>query len=398
MDSPDPNRADDHVPDRDFSLEKRSIGLCLSGGGVRASVFHLGVLDWVAKSGLWDRVDAISTVSGGSLVVAMVFALAGRRWPDSREFVDEIEPRIRCLLTSWDLERAYKWSFIFRPWLLLRGRANVIAKLIRKHWMICGKVSDMPIKPLWIINATCYESGKNFRFTRNRMGDYLTNYVVDPHFSLSEAVAASAAVPGLIGPLSFKTAPFDWLRYEDNDWEKFGAPTIPVSPLAPRIQLWDGGVYDNLGVEALYKPAGGLREGIQTLIVSDASRPLGIELRRYKFGFPPYIAPIRLVDAATDQVRSIRARTLSAYFNTQVGAGTYLRMGDTARGIYESMNAPLPLTTPAAGWLDPNEVKLSASMPTTLRKLTEDEFRKLAAHGFEVANASMNSRLGTPVI
>ena len=52
------------------------ISLALSGGGFRASVFHLGLLRRLAELGWLPRVDALSTVSGGSIVGA--FAVT--RW------------------------------------------------------------------------------------------------------------------------------------------------------------------------------------------------------------------------------------------------------------------------------------------------------------------------------
>src|SRR5262249_46184698 len=47
-----------------------SFGLCLSGGGFRATLFHLGVMRALHKVGLLERVDAISAVSGGSIFAA----------------------------------------------------------------------------------------------------------------------------------------------------------------------------------------------------------------------------------------------------------------------------------------------------------------------------------------
>jgi predicted acylesterase/phospholipase RssA len=54
----------------------KEIGLALSGGGVRAAVFHLGVLKRLADEGLLESVSAISTVSGGSLVMAAIVSRA----------------------------------------------------------------------------------------------------------------------------------------------------------------------------------------------------------------------------------------------------------------------------------------------------------------------------------
>jgi NTE family protein len=42
------------------------IALCLSGGGFRASLFHLGALRRLHDLGILQRVSAISSVSGGA--------------------------------------------------------------------------------------------------------------------------------------------------------------------------------------------------------------------------------------------------------------------------------------------------------------------------------------------
>lgn len=81
------------------------IGLALSGGGVRAAVFHLGVLRHLALRGDLENVTQISTVSGGSLIVGAVFSHAGLRWPTSKQFLDEIYPELRSRLTGGDLSR-----------------------------------------------------------------------------------------------------------------------------------------------------------------------------------------------------------------------------------------------------------------------------------------------------
>lgn len=52
-------------PDLEFPHAK--VGLCLSGGGFRASAFHLGVLKRFRELGLLSRVVLLSTVSGGSM-------------------------------------------------------------------------------------------------------------------------------------------------------------------------------------------------------------------------------------------------------------------------------------------------------------------------------------------
>ena len=144
------------------------IGLALSGGGVRATVFHLGVLKRIADSPRWQDITFVSTVSGGSLCIALVFEKAGQCWPTAQRFLADCLPEIRKLLTTCDLEGKYKRLVFTRPWLFLQGRASVIAKLMREHWGITSNVSQMPDPPRWEICATCYETGKNWSQFKER--------------------------------------------------------------------------------------------------------------------------------------------------------------------------------------------------------------------------------------
>src|SRR3954466_13297176 len=52
---------------------KQRLGLALSGGGFRASFFHIGVLARMASLGLLRHVEVISTVSGGSIIGALYY-------------------------------------------------------------------------------------------------------------------------------------------------------------------------------------------------------------------------------------------------------------------------------------------------------------------------------------
>jgi NTE family protein len=50
---------------------RSKLGLALAGGGFRASLFHLGVLWRMAELDLLRYVEALSTVSGGSIIGAL---------------------------------------------------------------------------------------------------------------------------------------------------------------------------------------------------------------------------------------------------------------------------------------------------------------------------------------
>ena len=46
------------------------LALCLSGGGYRAALFHLGTLRRLNELGAIGKIDAVSSVSGGSIFAA----------------------------------------------------------------------------------------------------------------------------------------------------------------------------------------------------------------------------------------------------------------------------------------------------------------------------------------
>ena len=56
-------------------MKKRNIGLALSGGGFRASIFHMGVLKYLAEKNKLEEISYISSVSGGSLLIGLIYSL-----------------------------------------------------------------------------------------------------------------------------------------------------------------------------------------------------------------------------------------------------------------------------------------------------------------------------------
>ena len=67
-------------------------------------IFHLGVLRQLAEFSLLERVEKISTVSGGSLITGLIFSESGMRWPSSLEFKDTIYVSLRSKLCSRSLQ------------------------------------------------------------------------------------------------------------------------------------------------------------------------------------------------------------------------------------------------------------------------------------------------------
>ena len=358
------------------------IALALSGGGVRASAFHCGVLERLALDGFLERTTFVSTVSGGSLVAGLIICRNSHRWPTSEQYLNSVLPQVAECLTTATLQWSYAWRSLALPWRLVQGRAHILAKQLEAQWGITGSLQRLPPEPRWVINATCYETGKNWRFSQPRMGDYLTNYVLEPDVPISDAIAASSSVPGLVGPLVVRSTRYKWNRYE-------GRKLVPASMCLKRYELWDGGVYDNLGVEPLFKSGGGFREGFELLLVSDASASLSVEHRTVKRMIRPGGRFLRLVKVASDQVRGLRSRAVVAQFLRNENSGAYFRIGNTVKQIYSAAERSVP----EGDYLCAEAVERAATFPTTLRRLTRSEFAQLRRHGFEVADATLATRL-----
>ena len=73
-------------------MELHNIGIALSGGGIRATIFHLGLFKWLAENGLLEEVKRVSSVSGASLCVGLIYAHNDLAWPSSKTFLSAVLP------------------------------------------------------------------------------------------------------------------------------------------------------------------------------------------------------------------------------------------------------------------------------------------------------------------
>src|SRR4051794_34114719 len=69
------------------------MALCLSGGGYRAALFHLGVIRRLNELGTLGHVETISAVSGGSILAAFL-AQHVNPWPAPGERIQDFEAKI----------------------------------------------------------------------------------------------------------------------------------------------------------------------------------------------------------------------------------------------------------------------------------------------------------------
>lgn len=367
------------------------IGLSLSGGGIRAAVFHLGVLYRLALDGLLEQVTSLSTVSGGSLVTAALFAHSSMRWPTSSQYRNATYPKLRDLITSKDLFSltALGWLGLVREGhRLLFSRAALLADLLEDRWGVNGMLADLPAEPVWAINATCIETGKNWRFSRREMGDWQFGRHYNPAFKIAQAAAASAAVPYAIGALAFDLPLEGWHRTDPATRKPLGKTT----PLYRRVRLWDGGAYENLGLEFLYKPGEPLR-GCDLLICSDASGPLLPPTERsFRKTLHGQLSSPRLFDITSDQIRALRSRMLVRDLEAGNVRGALIKMGNSVRDIDVRVGRNRTDYDP---FLSDEEGRLALGHPTDLRSPPLELFDRIARHGFEVADATLSARLPT---
>jgi len=386
----------------EMAAEQQALSVALSGGGVRAAAFHAGVMRYLAERGRLEDVVHVSSVSGGSLFVGMVFCLGDYAWPSSDAYLAEVFPRFRQILTTQSLQWAALRRLIFNPlnWRFLLSRANVIAQAIEATWGVRGELSAIGNSPTWSINCTTAETGRRFRFKRMTMGDYELGYAKAEKFSLSKAMAISAAFPGGIGPLSVKTKNFQWQK-RPGEWGQGQGNAVPFAPPFKRLHLYDGGLYDNLGIEPLFdmgrqalKADETLERQAKFLLVSDA----GAALTRQ-----PILNPLnplrfkRVADIALDQTRSLRVRALMNFLEQKPKSGAYLGIGTAAdAGIrrFAAGREPVAAQLQAGGWLSGAEARSAATYSTTLCRMTEHSFDLIARHGYETAKWNLELMAG----
>lgn len=338
------------------------IALALSGGGTRAMAFHLGVLRYLAERGALERIRCISTVSGGSLLVGLILHQCDMHWPGSDEFRERAYEPIRETMCRRSLGWAAARKLLL-PWNWghFLSRANLVAKALR-GWGVTQKLADLPTRPEWSINGTTAENGRRFRFKRDSIGDWQVGYADGGSFPLAKAMAVSAAFPGLIGPLSIPTQAFAWKKRKV--WD-INAIEEAVTPPFKHLHLYDGGVYDNLGLEPFFDVGRRVAKSAGAAIyVSDAGAPLAGK----ESSFIGLFRAKRLTDIMSEQSRTLRVRSFLEFLKHTTHAGAYAYIATTAQGETQA------------------EATFARNFSTNLSRMKPKHFDAIANHGYAVAH------------
>jgi NTE family protein len=285
------------------------------------------------------------------------------QWPSSAEFSDPVYGQLRedmCRRSlMWGAIRKLVWPW---NWVYLLSRAELVAKALH-GWGIKCSLAELPEVPEWSINGTTAENGRRFRFKRGSIGDWQLGYARPERFPLAKAMAVSAAFPGGIGPLSINAGDFSWKKR--SKWDR-NSPEADISLPFKRLRLYDGGVYDNLGLEP-YFDTGERQSKVEdiAIYVSDAGAPLAQG---------PSAGPLspwrvkRLADIMSEQSRTLRVRAFLRYLDSSKDPlGAYVYIASQAEGG------------------DASAREIAKAFPTSLKRLSKTEFDAIAGHGYAVA-------------
>lgn len=197
-----------------MSLNDKKIGIALSGGGIRAAIFHFGVLKWLAEENALENIEHISTVSGASICIALLYSFNNNKFPSSKEYNLVLE-KIKEVVLKNDIQKKLISNALSSQIHNFFNKPKILSDIMKKYWNITGKFSDLDKIPRWSINATTIETGKRFSFSQKHIGDYKLGYIKDLNYDISMAVAMSAAFPILIGSQYFKIKCKEWVDHED---------------------------------------------------------------------------------------------------------------------------------------------------------------------------------------
>jgi NTE family protein len=193
-------------------------------------------------------------------------------------------------------------------------------------------------------------------------------------------MAVSAAFPGGIGPLAIETNEYVWLKSES--WNSTNLPS-KIIPAFCKLHIYDGGLYDNLGMESLFdigkreiKSSGG---NIDFLIISDA----GAELSKKPLNLISLLRGLRFMGIVMSQARALRVRAFVDFLQKNPSSGMYLQIGSDLIAKIKTYKPDYEIDE--TQWLSSEKIKKSAAFKTSLKKMAEEDFDMIARHGYETA-------------
>ncbi len=345
------------------------IAVCLSGGGFRAALFHLGALRRLNELKILSQADALSSVSGGSIANAVL----ATRWTKlkasecdgvfcgfqslvAQPLMEFCQADLRTDVLLWDRLNPINWPRLVQSDYSVTDR---LAEAYASRLALDGPLDALPDSPDFIFGSANMANGAAWEFHARTMGNRLTGWTSTSQVSVATAVAASSAFPLVFPPLLLKL------------------PTPGPSAIARRVAtpitvtLTDGGVYDNLAVEPVY-------ETHDAMLVSDAGMPLSIDEAPQVHALARVLRSFNLI---WNQVSALRKRWLidaHQSSDTNLVRAYWGLSSDVAH--YGLADAP--------GYRG-QSLELVKSVRTDLDPFGQGEIACLENHGYALANVAM---------
>ncbi len=353
------------APDGDEDGPVPGVGLCLSGGGYRAMLFHVGSLWRLNEAGYLPKLDRVSSVSGGSITAGML----ALRWSELKfdgagtasNFEAEVAKPLRAFADK-TIDVAAVLLGALLPGLTINGR---LARSYRKLFG-AATLRALPPHPEFVFDATSLQSGDLWRFSGRVEGDWRVGTREAPDTQLARVVGASSAFPPLLSPARF-SFPAGALRAGSD-------PEVNTAAYTTKVVLSDGGVYDNLGLEAVWSR-------FQQVLVSDAGGHMGNDPRPAAF-WPLQI--LRVLNVIDNQVRDLRKRQAVLSFIDGQRTGTYWGI----RSHVRDFGLPDPIADPSD-----QAVLALAGVPTRLARLSTEVQERLINWGYVICDTALRAHV-----
>ncbi len=355
-------------PDSKAKGVEPGMALCLSGGGYRAMVFHMGVIWRLHETGLLNTLKRISSVSGGSITAGVLALkwdkLAGQpfeRKSFEREFIAPLSALARETIDVGSATLGLMWP---------GGVSGRIAASYDKYLFHGATLQNLPDEPRFVINATNVQSGALWRFMKPYMADYRVGMVDQPKTPLAVAVAASSAFPPVLSPLRMPLDPATVRTVEGND--------LHIEPYTSNVVLTDGGVYDNLGLETAWKR-------YDTILVSDAGGQMEPEGEPSTDWAGHSYRVLNLID---NQVRALRKRQVIESYQAPLHDLTH------RKGAYWGIRTDIANYHLADALAAPHQRTLAlATIPTRLASMDKKTQARLVNWGYAVCDAALRKHV-----
>jgi NTE family protein len=351
-------------------MSEPTIGLALSGGGYRVTLFSLGTLWRLNELGLLSKIKTITSVSGGSITAGYLAC----NW-DSLDFNENTgiatnfseaiaAPLIEFCSENLDVGSVLSGLISFKDTI-----GDKVAKKYDKK-LFKGRLLDSISEnaPQFIFYGTNLQTGSSIRFTQKYISDWRLGINKNTAIPMSKAVGISSAFSPVLSPVTLKVNPADWEKTKISS-------SHDIDQLKTKLLLTDGGLYDNLGLEALTK---GDKE-YSHVICCDAGAPFEVKSNIATNWVRQFA---RMTDIMINQQRALRKRKLISDYIDEANlfSGTYL-------GICTAIN---DYKYPDSMTKD-NEITASLSkISTRLKAFSKSDTCRLINWGYAISDTAVN--------